>query len=753
MGKRYKRQRQVKKSSSISNGFKKRKEQKLTANDKTSNRRRCDSSSSSSSSRSIGHQEHDPLDETDDRLPFQREEFLRRKNSRRSSTNSNTILDPSEEGTSLSQPLVKENDQKNLPNVDTLMENPVEIWYKDCNFVDRSYNENDPIDQDKTKLQRKNIGIKVVIRRPSVAAACSTTNNLEEDNIVFSLSKCPPPLPTDFFKILNETINSRGETDDNNSASTSTKDKKTYRQYQNLSQLLYEVHNQSKGKIIQPTPIQLQAWPILLSGKCKNILLVSPTGSGKTLCYGIGVVQFCLNALLSSTKFRTEDGPLALIMSPTRELSHQICHSLKQVTNCANTILRRNYHHQSRSSNTKRAPPKLKILPIYGGDGISRNDQLANFDPGELMTHIVAATPGRLLDLLGSTSRDNLTSSTNTNKMSLDNVCILIIDEIDKMMQLGFREQIDLISSKIRKDRMTVLLSATFPERLSKVCFSWLGGGSSSFINDNNIVVVKSSTIKIGNNDHKEQQHNVDCDNNPIPIKETMPSSQLQDTEMMGSGKDNRVTEISMIPSHIAQILHVCATHKKPKKLLGILRKLREAEREGGRTRNQGLLVIFFSKIKTLQFISKLLKKEAINKITELHGQLKQRERESALNDFKSGKASVLLSTDVAARGIHVNNIEYIINYDFPTSIEQVCFLMFFSCRALYCYMAVFVCYSFLFFVVHLSSMCIDVVVLPVPIKLNQTKQPQKVLKVRPPVFTVSSHGIWLQWRKMFWSS
>jgi superfamily II DNA/RNA helicase len=107
---------------------------------------------------------------------------------------------------------------------------------------------------------------------------------------------------------------------------------------------------------------------------------------------------------------------------------------------------------------------------------------------------------------------------------------------------------------------------------------------------------------------------------------------------------------------------------------LGILRKLREAEREGGRTRNQGLLVIFFSKIKTLQFISKLLKKEAVTKITELHGQLKQRERESALNDFKSGKVSVLLSTDVAARGIHVNNIEYIINYDFPTSIEQVSF-------------------------------------------------------------------------------
>jgi superfamily II DNA/RNA helicase len=143
---------------------------------------------------------------------------------------------------------------------------------------------------------------------------------------------------------------------------------------------------------------------------------------------------------------------------------------------------------------------------------------------------------------------------------------------------------------------------------------------------------------------------------------------------MMGAGEDNRVTEISMIPSHIAQILHVCATHKKPKKLLGILRKLREAEREGGRTRNQGLLVIFFSKIKTLQFISKLLKKEAVTKITELHGQLKQRERESALNDFKSGKVSVLLSTDVAARGIHVNNIEYIINYDFPTSIEQVSF-------------------------------------------------------------------------------
>jgi len=686
MGKRFKRQRQVKKNSSISNnGLNKRKQRKLTNKSKNSNQLRPDSSSSSCCSSSISQQEDDAFEETGGRLPFEGGEgglYAPSKENRIRSSSKSNNMDQFKEGTSLMPP----DDQKILPNVDILLENPVEIWYKDYNFVDRSYNEKDPMDQDKVKILRKNIGIKVVVRRPSTTVACSTGHQLEDDNIVFSLSKCPPPLPTQFFQILKERMNSIGAIDDADPASTSKKDETSKAaitsQYQNLSQLLYEVHNQSKGKIIQPTPIQLQTWPILLSGKCKNVLLVSPTGSGKTLCYGIGVVQFCLNVILqetknrtsSSMKFRAENGPLALILSPTRELSQQICHSLKQVANCANGILRRNHNHQSRSSNSKRAPPKLKILPIYGGDGISRNEQLANFDPGESMTHVVAATPGRLLDLLGSASSDNLTSSNNTNILSLNNVCLFIIEEIDQMLKLGFREQIDVISSKIRKDRMTVQLSATFPERLSKACFSWLGGESSSPTNDNNLIVVKSSTIKIGKNDPNEQKNNLDFGNNPIPIEDKILTPRLEGSGTMGIGEDNRVTEISMIPSHIAQILHVCATHKKPKKLLGILRKLREAEREGGRKRNQGLLVIFFSKIKTLQFISKLLKKEAVTKITELHGQLKQRERESALNDFKSGKVSVLLSTDVAARGIHVNNIEYIINYDFPTSIEQVCF-------------------------------------------------------------------------------
>lgn len=602
----------------------------------------------------------------------------------RTSTNSNTEQKAVEAApVEQTKPSPQGEDVQFLPNVDTLLENPVKQWYKEYNFIDPTYNDQDPTEQDKIKLQRKSIGIRVSVRPTTIDSG--TKKSLEEDNVVFSLDKCPPPLPTNFFQILKERMKHTNIIDDIDPTSTVAKHdnhKEISSAVQHVSQLLYQVHIQSKGKIDQPTPVQLQTWPILLSGKCKNVLVVAPTGSGKTLCYGVGIVQFCLNAILketnnrvsSSINFRVEDGPMALIVSPTRELANQICHNLKQVANCANAILRHNHCHQPSSAKARRTAPKVRIIPIYGGDGMSRNEQLAYFDPGEPMIHIVAATPGRLLDLLGigdqTKDRPNASSAKN---LSLKNVSWFVIDEADKMLQLGFREQIDIISSKIRKDRMTVQLSATFPERLSKACNSWLGTGTLSDEN-NNLIVVKSSTIQIGINEQNRPKATSGASNDLLSTDEKLakPPEELANNETREFGEENRLTEISMIPSHIAQILHVCSTHKKPKKLLGILCKLREAERESGRTRHQGLLVVFFSKIKTLQFISKLLKKEAVAKCTELHGQLKQWEREGALNDFKSGKVSVLLSTDVAARGIHVNNIRYIINYDFPTSIEQV---------------------------------------------------------------------------------
>ena len=129
--------------------------------------------------------------------------------------------------------------------------------------------------------------------------------------------------------------------------------------------------------------------------------------------------------------------------------------------------------------------------------------------------------------------------------------------------------------------------------------------------------------------------------------------------------------DMSTIPAHIVQTLHVCATHKKPKKLCHTIKKIRTDEQEGGNKRRKGLIIVFFARIKTLQYIHQLLLKEGIQCVP-FHSQMMQKQREMQLNFFRSGKTPILLATDIAARGLHCNNVEYIINYDFPGSLDQV---------------------------------------------------------------------------------
>ena len=119
---------------------------------------------------------------------------------------------------------------------------------------------------------------------------------------------------------------------------------------------------------------------------------------------------------------------------------------------------------------------------------------------------------------------------------------------------------------------------------------------------------------------------------------------------------------------------HVCSYDKKQKKLILTLNRLyknpKNAQSSGRFTSNNRLCIVFFAQIKTVKYASKLLKKEGL-KVIELYGSIQQTEREKRLLDFRAGKVPILLATDVAARGIHINNVHYIINYDFPGSIDQ----------------------------------------------------------------------------------
>uniref|UniRef100_A0A7S4N6J6 RNA helicase n=1 Tax=Odontella aurita TaxID=265563 RepID=A0A7S4N6J6_9STRA len=127
--------------------------------------------------------------------------------------------------------------------------------------------------------------------------------------------------------------------------------------------------------------------------------------------------------------------------------------------------------------------------------------------------------------------------------------------------------------------------------------------------------------------------------------------------------------DLSRIPPNIAQTVHVVSSHKKPKKLMTTLRKIRAAESESGK-RRRGLCLVFFKTIKGLKYTAALLRKEGIRCGT-FHGGLRQEDREKSLNDFRCGRIETLLATDVAARGVHVNNVEYVVNYDFPGSLEE----------------------------------------------------------------------------------
>lgn len=105
--------------------------------------------------------------------------------------------------------------------------------------------------------------------------------------------------------------------------------------------------------------------------------------------------------------------------------------------------------------------------------------------------------------------------------------------------------------------------------------------------------------------------------------------------------------------------------------LIRYLMKIREDEKVE-KARQPGLMIVFINKIKTLKFVADFLTRQKYAPFTILHGQLPQSRREQSLNDFRCGKIHTLLATDVAARGIHIKRLKYIVNYDFPSNLEQV---------------------------------------------------------------------------------
>ncbi|PRW59081.1 DEAD-box ATP-dependent RNA helicase 20-like [Chlorella sorokiniana] len=331
----------------------------------------------------------------------------------------------------------------------------------------------------------------------------------------------------------------------------------------------------------EPMPIQTKCWPLVLAGR--DVEALAEPGSGKTLAYLLPAA-----VLLASKGHSADtrpDGPLALVLLPTRELAQQVaatCRDLRKYSG-------------------------LRSVCITGGTDKGQQLEALSKQP-----HIVIATPGRLLDLVQEGS------------LQLGRVQYVVLDEADKMLGLGFQPQIEALRALLlppaggataeeggkKKRRVQVgLYTATMPESLAQEAAQWL---------------------------HRPERVRISA-------------------------------SAASISKSVAQVVQVCAEHKKAAKLQKHLERIRQAAQG---MRNPPRVLIFANRIKTVRFLHMLVE-EAGFRAALLHGERSQEEREAAVADFRSGKAQVLVATDVAARGLHIRNLPYVVNYDFPPNLEQ----------------------------------------------------------------------------------
>ncbi|MCG3217543.1 MAG: DEAD/DEAH box helicase [Candidatus Heimdallarchaeota archaeon] len=303
----------------------------------------------------------------------------------------------------------------------------------------------------------------------------------------------------------------------------------------------------------QPSPIQAKAIPIVL--KKRDILATAQTGSGKTAAFALPIIQ-----ILNAVKIKGKAYPRALILTPTRELAGQIG---ENITNYA----RHTY---------------IRHATIYGG--VSQHPQVRQLKQGK---DIIVATPGRLLDLIDQGIAD------------IDWIEILVLDEADRMLDMGFIHDIRKIIKMISDKCQVMMFSATMPPQILDLA-------------DKLLVDPKRISV--------------DPPTSPV---ETIESS-LFFVEK---------------PDKFSLLLHLLKT-EEVKKALVFMRTKFSANR-----------------------IVKKLKREKIN-ADAIHGNKTQNAREKALRDFKNGRIKVLVATDIAARGIDIDDITHVINFDMSNEAE-----------------------------------------------------------------------------------
>jgi len=306
---------------------------------------------------------------------------------------------------------------------------------------------------------------------------------------------------------------------------------------------------------VNPTPIQQKAIPEVLAGR--DLLGCAQTGTGKTAAFALPMIE----RLMASPTPRDARRPRALVLSPTRELSAQIADSF---------------------ATYGRGTP-LKYAVIFGGVG--QGPQISMLSRG---LDVLVATPGRLLDLM------------NQGAAFLDKVEILVLDEADRMLDMGFLPDVKRILQKLPKQRQTLFFSATMPsdiERLSREILQ-----------------------------------------NPVRVD---------------------VAPVSSTAERIEQSVYMVEASEKRRVLEKVLRD----------PAMERAIVFTRTKHGANRLVKELERGEIVSEA--IHGNKSQGARQRALDNFRSGRLKVLIATDIAARGIDVDGISHVVNYDLPNIPES----------------------------------------------------------------------------------
>ena len=298
------------------------------------------------------------------------------------------------------------------------------------------------------------------------------------------------------------------------------------------------------------TEVQKETIPIALSGR--DVIGQARTGSGKTAAFGLPILNAC----------KPSGGLQALILTPTRELANQVAEELNNIQGSYG----------------------IKILTVYGGTDIEK--QARQLKAG---VDVIVGTPGRIMDM------------TERKHIDLDNPKYFVLDEADRMLDMGFFPDIMWVVERMKNRSQTLLFSATFPQEIID--------SANEFMNEPDFVLTNTEQLDIP------------------PIEQYT----------VRIGRSNK---------------------------LWVVGRLLVRMNEDDQT------IIFTNTKRMVELLVQRLNKHRFN-VEGLHGDMSQNQRERIISNFKDGKSSVVVATDVAARGIDVDGITMVINYDVPDDVDS----------------------------------------------------------------------------------